>query len=107
MLVDIETEDGMKWMSVGRFYSPEELKYGISNFNGSLFKYFFKGASANAKPIYYTFEIKIALGEKPKGKLPDSTLLIDMNNLYNPLKQIMGPYYNFKVINKGSWSGEE
>ena len=109
MLVDIEAENNMKWVGLERFASPEELKYGISSPNSynSTFKYYFKEESADVKPHYQTFELKIVLGEKPKLKLQDSTLLIDMNNLYGPFKQIMGKFYNFKIINKGSWDGKE
>lgn len=104
VVVDASVQNGMEWIGFQSIRSPEDLKAVVNKYcwdrSTSLFT--FKKRISNNKTIYPSLELKIDYGDKVNTKLSNSTLLIDMNNLFNPLKELMGQYYNFKVINQRS-----
>jgi hypothetical protein len=71
--------------------------------NKPTYRYYFKEQTGQDHSAYSLLKIKVS-GDAGT-KLSDSTLYIDMNDLYGPLKQAMGRHYDFKVINKRSWAG--
>ena len=80
--------EGMKWASY--HHKPT-------------YSYYFREPSGQKDQNYSLLKIRVV--GYAKKDLPSSTLLIDMNDLYAPLKQAMGRQSDFKTLNKRSWDG--
>jgi hypothetical protein len=91
-IVDASAQNGMEWTGFKRIASPEELKLTGPDFywNNSTYKYSFAGKTSDNKTIHPFLELKISVSESKNASLAASTLVIDMNDLYRPLKEIMG-----------------